>query len=64
MSYKFYCSECRKECQAVERDFGIGGYEFWGARGNDTNIQTVSECCDGDLYADPELEEQIEFSRD
>lgn len=64
MTYKFYCGECRKECQTVERDFGIGSYEFWGAPGVHKNIHTVSECCDGDIYADPELEEAIEFSKD
>lgn len=64
VTYKFYCGECARECNPVERDFGIGGYEFWGARSVDTRIETVSDCCDGDIYADPALEEQIEFSKD
>jgi len=64
MTYKFYCGECARQCNAVERDFGIGGYEFWGARGNDVRMVTVSDCCDGDIFADPELEEAIEFSKD
>jgi len=61
---KYYCGECGKECKTVERDFGIGAYEFWGARSVHVNIQTVSECCDGDVFADPNLEEQLEFNRD
>ena len=61
---KLYCGECAQECDAVERDFGIGAYEFWGARGCHTNIQTVSDCCDGDVYSDPELEEQVIFQPD
>lgn len=61
---KLYCGECRKECDFVGKDFGIGAYEFWGARGVDTNIQTVSVCCEGEIYADPECEELVEFSID
>jgi hypothetical protein len=64
MTTKYYCGECGKECDWVQRDFGIGGYEFWGASGFHSNIQTVSKCCDGDIYSDPELEEQVEFSAD
>lgn len=64
MSKIYYCGECGKLCNDVERDFGIGGYEFWGAYGYDSNVQVVSECCDGDLFEDPELEEKVEFCRD
>lgn len=61
---KFYCGECKKECDWQVLDYGIGGYEFWGARGVDVNLQTVSKCCEGDLYLDAELEEQAEFNVD
>lgn len=64
MTTKYYCGECRKECDWQLLDYGIGGYEFWGARGCHTNMQTVSTCCEGDVYADPELEEQVEVSTD
>lgn len=64
MTYKFYCGECAKECNPVQRDFGYGRTEFWGAVSVHANVHTVSDCCDGDIFADPELEEAVEFSKD
>lgn len=29
-----------------DMDFGIGSYEFWGCPGVDTNVQTVTVCCE------------------
>lgn len=60
----YRCSECREPCEDVERDFGIGRYEYWGAMCVDTDIHVVSDCCDGELL-DPEqygalLEEEAE----
>ena len=57
-----YCGACGKECDWQDVDYGIGGYEFWGAPGSDVNIQRVSECCEGDLFEDPELELPMRFS--
>jgi hypothetical protein len=58
MSKQYFCSECLQPCDGVERDFGIGAYEFWGAAGSNHNWQEVSECCDGDLLEElPEEEE-------
>lgn len=59
MSKYYTCSECRQLCNAVERDFGIGAYEFWGARGCDVNLQTVSDCCDGDPLTPKEYAELL-----
>ena len=57
---KYYtCSECRELCDDVERDFGIGAYEYWGATGTNSNMQRVSACCDGDLLTPEEFEELI-----
>lgn len=54
-----WCKECKKEARTVERDFGIGSYEFWGATGVDSNVLEVTECCDGDwVYEASELEEE------
>lgn len=61
---KYYCGECRKECDTIKLDYGIGAYEYWGARETHSNIQTVSSCCEADLFADEELEEPVEFVRD
>ena len=48
--YYYRCAECRQPCDTVELDFGIGAYEYWGATGVDVNLQTVSTCCEGDLW--------------
>ena len=61
---KLYCGECGKECDWQTLDYGIGSYEFWGARGVDTNLHTVSVCCEGDLYLDADLEDAAEFNVD
>ena len=59
MIYTNYCSECKKPCETVELDFGIGAYEFWGAPGVDSNIQEVSTCCEGDVWSHEDLEDWI-----
>ncbi len=51
------CSVCMKPCDTVERDFGYGVTEFWGAISCHTNIHTVSKCCDGDPIDEKDLEE-------
>ena len=60
------CSECHEECTAVDVDFGIGAYEYWGAPGFDSNVQTVSNCCEADFEEtdedDGEIGEECEVS--
>lgn len=55
----FTCSVCRELCNDVERDFGIGAYEFWGAPGTDSNIQRVSQCCDGEVWTPEKVAEVL-----
>lgn len=43
------CEECGKECTGQWVDFGIGPYEYWGARCVDTNYQYVSNCCEAPI---------------
>ena len=43
---KFICTDCGKPCHAGIVDFGIGCYEYWGAKGVDKNEQFVSQCCE------------------
>lgn len=50
-----FCGTCGEPCSPVDFDFGIGSYEFWGQTGVDTNIQTVSDCCEAPLFADAAL---------
>lgn len=40
------CSGCGQPAETTEIDFGIGAYEFWGACGVDTDVQTVTTCCE------------------
>lgn len=49
-----YCKECKCECEGEWVDFGIGSYEYWGARGNDVQWHYVSKCCEGDVCEDEE----------
>ena len=55
-----YCGECKEECEGEWVDFGIGGYEYWGFRGNDVQWAFVSKCCEGDVYQDKECKVRYE----
>lgn len=48
----YYCTECKQECGVIEDDEGIGGYEYWGAKGYDSRIELRSACCDTDVTED------------
>ncbi|HJV52820.1 MAG TPA: hypothetical protein VJ652_15235 [Noviherbaspirillum sp.] len=50
-----FCGSCGMPASPVRRDFGYGALEAWGNRFVHTDIQTVSECCEADLYADASL---------
>ncbi len=57
-----FCGECGHPCETVERDYGYGAYEFWGATGCHSNVQTVSACCEADVFRDASLETLCEFA--
>ena len=40
------CEACGKEANFKIEDFGIGAYEFWGAKGTHHDYQWISECCE------------------
>jgi hypothetical protein len=47
---EFHCEECGKPDPEMNlADFGIGPYEFWGAKGCRHDLQWVSRCCEGNL---------------
>lgn len=48
-----YCDCCGEFCTPEWEDFGIGSYEYWGARGTHVDWQLVSPCCGADVH--PEL---------
>jgi len=41
-----WCSHCKKPCDIIGIDNGIGAYEFWGHKGRDVQIDAVSDCCE------------------
>ena len=43
------CPACGEVCSGVWEDFGIGSYEYWGARGTDVRMVYVSNCCEAQL---------------
>jgi hypothetical protein len=43
------CPGCGEECTGTWVDFGIGGYEYWGATGVDVQMAYVSTCCEAAL---------------
>ncbi len=51
-----WCEECDKECIVKVVDNGIGAYEFWGAPGNDVQLDVESECCNAGIYDDAGVE--------
>lgn len=44
---RYKCVNCGDECDVSQQDIGIGAYEYWGFKGVDRNIQTLSTCCGG-----------------
>ena len=49
---RYICSECKETCVGTKVDFGIGYYEYWGAKCVDTKIQFVSQCCEAQMRDD------------
>jgi hypothetical protein len=48
ITHNAVCKECNQPCQIASVDYGIGPYEYWGSIGYDTQIVTVSSCCEAD----------------
>ena len=45
-----FCLDCGEVVNIAKRDFGIGPYEFWGARGVDHSYAWVCPKCEGTDY--------------
>lgn len=45
-----YCGGCGNPCSTKIIDDGIGGYEFWGSKGYDSQKWVGSDCCEDTLY--------------
>ena len=57
-----YCPQCDKRVSANFEDFGIGAYEYWGAKGVDTDIRAICPECESELddvecYGEEDLSE-------
>jgi hypothetical protein len=48
----FTCRKCGEPATADWQDTGIGAYEYWGARGVDTRMELLSNCCGAEVYED------------
>jgi hypothetical protein len=55
-----WCCACKQECSVIEVDFGIGSYEYWGAKGVDIDLQEVSDCCEADWTEEDPNEDETE----
>lgn len=62
-----YCNECKKEVHFHTEDWGIGAYEYWGARGTHHEyVQVCDECGNDDISnptyndSEPEWEPDLE----
>jgi hypothetical protein len=43
------CPECKKPCKPKRCDSGIGPYEFWGEKCNQSLPYIGSDCCEAEL---------------
>ena len=43
------CPTCHEEAELTTEDYGIGSYEFWGAKCFDTDIRTSTVCCETEV---------------
>ena len=42
-----YCNDCKQDCDIVFEDYGIGPYEYWGARGVHKDYRATCSVCGG-----------------
>lgn len=60
---RLYCVGCKSWVMPVERDHGIGPYEYWGSLGVHHDWRTECPECDGEQFEtcepidEPETEE-------
>jgi hypothetical protein len=54
-----FCKYCETNVDTMKRDIGIGGYEYWGCKGN--HVQLVDVCVEcGEETDDERIEEEEE----
>jgi hypothetical protein len=59
MRYKCACCDnVFDEDELCEVDVGIGGYEYWGAKGTHVDVRTVSPCCESEDFTEEDENEK------
>ena len=51
-SISTFCKSCNKEVSAHQEDWGIGAYEFWGAKGTQHIYVWVCDECEEEVEVD------------
>lgn len=46
----FICENCNREAEIIQCDFGIGPYEYHGAKCNHKDIQPATACCQAEAF--------------
>lgn len=54
-----FCGACGDPCRVTTVDFGIGDYEYCGARGVHRDLREVSACCEAEVFEDASLTEPL-----
>jgi hypothetical protein len=55
-----FCAQCETNVHAVRMDFGVGCYEYWGARYRHVDWCEVCPVCLGDLTGPQMQDDQYE----
>jgi hypothetical protein len=53
------CPNCREDVQGAWHDTGIGTYEYWGQKCNDSKMEFCCELCDTPLESEQSYEEYL-----
>ena len=55
-----FCGSCGEPCEGGWIDFGLGPFEFWGAKGYDSHVEWVSTCCESGVFTSADLSSELE----
>lgn len=57
----YVCETCGAECKVEILDLGIGGYDCRGAGESDTQMDVVSDCCEGEVLTNDEEQKVVTY---
>lgn len=58
------CPHCREDVEGTWVDEGIGSYEYWGQKCNDTQMVFQCENCGGELESEYSYEQDRKRAQD